>query len=208
MNTLRLVFFLACYCRLAACIAAVFQVDSANSTAYFEVGYFGHGLVKGALNRISGTVELDDASKDGKAEINFDMTTVETGHGMTNRFIKSKSIFYTALYPAMMFRATRFDFQGDQLMSVNGDLLLHGVTRAIRLEAKRFACDDKANPSNTPNLPNIPNPSNMPNTAQTCNGEFATVIYRSHFGMDRFSFMVNDDVLINVTLTLERLQPH
>jgi polyisoprenoid-binding protein YceI len=192
MSRLRFLFFLAYCCKFATGNAAVFQVDSTNSTAYFEVGYLGHGMVKGALNHISGKVDLDGASKTGSADINFDMTTVETGHRMTNHFIKSHSIFNIEAYPAMLFHATSFDFDGERLLAVNGDLNLHGVTRMIRLEAKRFSCADSVNADTL---------------RQQCNGEFSTTIYRSNFGMNSFSFMVNDEVMINVSLALDRILP-
>lgn len=172
--------------------ATVFNVDSANSSATFEVGYFAHGMVKGILNRISGRVDLDGNTKIGSGDIIFDMTAVETGSSMTNRFIKSGSIFDSARFPTMQFHATRFDFDGERLLAVNGDLQLHGVTKAIRLEAKQFACIDAVAPDGP---------------VQPCHGEFSTVIYRSHFGMNHFRLLVDDEVLINVSLGLERVAP-
>ncbi len=184
-------------CRLSESSAAVFAVDGPNSSASFEVGYFAHGMVKGVLSRISGRVDLDANTKIGSGEIVFDMTAVETGSAMTNRFIKSGNIFDTEKYPTMMFRATRFDFEGERLIAVNGDLQLHGVTRAIRLEAKQFACADVQ----------LPELSRQELQRQPCHGEFTTVIYRSHFGMNRFRLLVDDEVLINVSLGLERISP-
>ncbi len=184
-------------CRLSESGAAVFAVDAANSSATFEVGYFAHGMVKGVLSRISGRVDLDANTRTGSGEIVFDMTAVETGSAMTNRFVKSGSIFDTEKFPQMMFRATRFDFEGDRLIAVNGDLQLHGVTRAIRLEAKQFACADAL----------IPELARQDLPRQPCHGEFTTVIYRSHFGMNRFRLLVDDEVLINVSLGLERISP-
>jgi polyisoprenoid-binding protein YceI len=172
--------------------AALFMVDGSNSSASFHVGYWGHGIVKGVLSRLSGKVELDVTTKEGGGDIVFDMTMVETGNAITNRFIKSGNVFDIEKFPSMTFRATRFDYDGERLMAVNGDLTLHGVTRAIRLEARQFACADVA----------------VADAArQFCHGEFTTVVYRSHFGMNRFRLLVNDDVLINVNLVLERLTP-
>ncbi len=172
--------------------AALFLVDGSKSSASFSVKYWGHGTVKGVLSRLSGKVELDMTSKEGEGDIVFDMTIVDTGSALTNRFIKSSSVFDVEKYPNMTFRATRFDYEGERLMAVNGDLNLHGVTRAIRLEAKQFACADVIN-SDT--------------AQQFCHGEFTTVVYRSHFGMNRFRRLVNDDVLIDVNLALERVTP-
>lgn len=179
------------WCALEA-RAALFMVDGSNSSASFHVKYWGHGVVKGVLSRLAGKVELDMTTKEGGGDIVFDMTMVETGSALTNRFIKSGNVFDSEKFPNMTFRATRFDYEGERLMAVNGDLTLHGVTRAIRLEAKQFACADVVAGDGA---------------RQFCHGEFTTVIYRSHFGMNRFRLLVNDDVLINVNLALERLTP-
>lgn len=178
------------YFVFGGCDAAVYIVESLKSMASFEVGYIGHGKVKGVLSRVSGSVELDTQTRQGTGDFVFDMAGVETGSSMTNRFIKSGSVFDTEKYPTMVFRATRFDFEADRLLAVNGDLNLHGVTKAIRLEAKQYLCTD------------IPD-----STRQQCQCEFTTTIYRSHFGMNRLRFLVDDDVLINVNLMLERVQP-
>jgi polyisoprenoid-binding protein YceI len=188
MNRICLLLFL--YFSWAYCMAAIYTVDSLKSRASFEVGYIGHGKVKGVLSRLSGSVELDMASKLGMGNIVFDMTGVETGNNMTNRFVKSSSVFDTEKFPTMQFNATRFDFEADRLIAVNGDLLLHGVTKAIRLEVRQYTCNDMADSSN-----------------QQCQGEFTTTVYRSHFGMNRLRFFVNDDVLINVSLLLDRVSP-
>lgn len=178
------------YCLISECQSAIYVVETVKSNASFEVGYFGHGKVKGVLTRLSGSVELDNQTRQGSGDIVFDMTVVETGSSITNRFIKSGSVFDTEKYPTMMFRATRFDYEGERLLAVNGDLNLHGAIKAIRLEAKQFACTEA--------------PEGL---RQQCQGEFSTIIYRSHFGMNRFRFLVDDEVLINVSLALERVQP-
>ncbi len=192
MTCLRILIFLGCCFGLANSHAAMFQVDSAGSTAYFEVGYFGSGLVKGALAHITGSVEFDDASKSGVADISFDMNTVEAGRGFINNFIKSAQIFDTATYPTMRFHSRLFEFQDEQLVAVKGNLSLHGVTRAILMEVKRFACGDSIVAGEA---------------RHQCIGNFQTTILRSQFGMSSFSSVVNDEVKIAVELTLDRQQP-
>lgn len=190
MNRPRLLIFLACCLCLTTGHAAQFRVDGANSSAHFEVGYWGGGVVKGTLGRIAGTVEFDEESKSGVADISFDMSAVETGRDFVNGFIKSKAIFDTAAYPVMRFHANRFEFQAGQLVAVAGDLNLHGATKAILMNVNRFACSDSAIADRV---------------RHECRGNFQATIFRSQFGMNSFSAMVNDEVRIAVDLTLERL---
>lgn len=192
MNKLYCLSFLLAYACFQQAYAAVFLVDAARSSASFEVGYFPSGKVTGLLHRVTGKVEMDAKTKQGAGEVVFDMSMVETGNGMTNSFIRSSKIFDIKKYPTMLFRPTRFDFDGEYLSAVNGDLVLHGVTRSIRLEVKQFSCAD----------------SGVDNGQYSaCKGEFTTVVYRSHFGMGRYQFLVDDDVLIDVTLAFDRHMP-
>lgn len=189
MNRPRLLIFLGCCLCLTNGHAARFRVDGANSGAHFEVGHWGGGIVKGTLGQITGSVEFDDESKSGAGDISFDMRAVETGRDFVNGFIKSKAIFDTSTYPVMRFHANRFEFQAGQLVSVAGELDLHGVTKAILMNVKRFTCRESASAENA---------------RRECSGNFQTTIFRSQFGMNSFSAMVNDEVRIAVDLTLER----
>ena len=190
MNRRRLLIFLVCWLCLTTSQAAQYRVDGANSSARFEVGHWGGGIVKGTLGRIAGAIEFDDESKSGVADISFDMSAVETGRDFVNGFIKSKAIFDTAAYPVMRFSANHFEFLAGQLVSVGGELNLHGVTKAIQMNVTRFACGDSATAGSV---------------RHECRGNFQTAIFRSQFGMNSFSAMVNDEVRIAVDLTLERL---
>lgn len=187
--------------------SVAYVVDIARSAAWFEVSYWGGSTVKGKLSLLQGRVEFDAATKNGRGEIDFDMNSVQTGREFINEFVKSKQIFDTVAYPTMSFRPSRFEFVAERLLFVEGDLILHGVTRPVRLDVKRFTCQE--------NLPNLlfeisqpalePLPLNMGKNA--CYGEFATSILRAQFGMDSLSLMVSDTVNISVSLVLQKAVP-
>ncbi len=192
MRRLHLLILLGCYSIAIDSHAAQYRVDTRASRAYFEVGYFGGGLVKGMLDHITGSVEYDADSKAGVADISFDISTVETGSDFVNVFIKSRHIFDTATYPRMYFHARSFEFSGEQMVAVKGDLTMHGVTQAVLMNVKRFVCADVMIADQT---------------GHQCTGNFQTVVSRSNFGMSSFSSIVDDEVRIAVDLALERHQP-
>lgn len=169
--------------------AAQFQVESGSTSAYFEVGYFGSGLVKGAFSHITGGADFDSVSKTGVADIGFDMKTVETGSNFINNFVKSKKIFDTETYPSMLFHASKFTYQGEQLVGVDGQLTLHGISKPIHLQVKHFVCGDTMIGGQM---------------RYRCSGSLNTKVLRSEFGMGSFSLLVSDEVAIVVELTLER----
>ncbi len=194
-------------CRCLAAPAMIYTIDTANSAAWFEVRYWGSSTVKGKLALLQGKVELDDGGKGGRGEIVFDMNSVQTGRDFVNDFIKSKRIFDTANFPTMSFKPAKFEFAGERIVATEGELTLHGVTRAVRLEVKRFLCQDVLASllfdvnNTTTDLPGM-NVGRM-----FCYGEFSTQILRSQFGMDSMSLVVNDEVNINANLVLQRAAP-
>lgn len=189
MTRISFLMLLACGLGPMEVAAASFQVETGSSTAQFEVGHFGSGMVKGTLGHITGAVDFDQSSKSGVADVSFDMRMVETGSAFVNAFIKSRRIFDTETYPTMSFHSSRFEFLGEHMIAVKGELTLHGVTRPVVMDVQRFACGD---------LPNA-----EPSRHQ-CRGEFRAAILRSDFGMANLSSIVNDEVRIAVQLTLER----
>ncbi|MBI3230359.1 MAG: YceI family protein [Burkholderiales bacterium] len=202
-----LVLALLCYPCLAG--AAAYVVDSSNSAAWFEVHYWGNSVVKGKLSLQQGRVELDEGGRGGRGEISFDMNSVQTGRDFVNDFIKSKRIFDAATFPSMTFKPNRFEFQGERMSAAEGELNLHGVTRTVRLEVKRFLCQDVLaallfDVSNVSASVDTP----LPSIGRAyCYGEFTTQILRSQFGMDSMTMMVNDEVNISANLVLQKVIP-
>ncbi|WP_338845747.1 YceI family protein [Massilia sp. W12] len=183
-------------------LAASWLVDHNNSSAWFAVGYLGNGQVKGRLAVQAGRVEFDRQAQLAQGEIGFDMNSVQTGRSNLDHFIKSASIFDSANYPDMRFRAMRLEFDGLRLQAAHGELQLRGVTRPVRLEVKRLSCADQ--------LPHLfESGRNLDDNLERayCQAEFVTSISRSQFGMDAYSLLVKDEVDIAAQLVLQRMAP-
>ncbi len=204
---LLILFLYSITCRCLAAPAMIYTIDTNNSAAWFEVRYWGSSTVKGKLALLQGRVELEEGGKGGRGEIGFDMNSVQTGREFINDFIKSKRIFDTSTFPVMSFKPARFEFAGERIVATEGELNLHGVTKSVRLEVKRFLCQDVLasllfDVSNTTaEIPSV-------GIGRTyCYGEFTTQILRSQFGMDSMSLMVNDEVNISANLILQKVMP-
>lgn len=82
----------------------------------------------------------------------------------------------------------KFNFDGDTLKSVEGELTLLGKTNPVTLEGKRFNCYDQ------PAL-----------KAPVCGGDFETVIKRSQWGMNwGIDMGIPDDVRLLVQIEAVR----
>lgn len=201
MTACKLMLLLCLLSCLNQARAASWLVDSVNSSAWFEIAYWGRGTVKGRLALQSGRVAFDSEARQAQGEIGFDMNSVQTGREFIDNFIKSRSIFDTASYPDMRFRTQRLEFAGPRLLAAEGELQLRGVTRPVRLEVRRFHCaDDLAQ------LERNPQPAEN-GERNVCQIEFSATIQRSQFGMDAYSMLVNDDVAIVANLIMQKIAP-
>lgn len=68
----------------------------------------------------------------------------------------------------MIFKFERFNFNGEQLVGVDGFLNLQGITKPLHLNVERFRCG-----------------LNMIVLKQTCGADASTTIERSDFGIEK-----------------------
>lgn len=146
---------------------ADYKIDPTHTFVYFEVVHFGTSTVRGRFNDVSGTISFDPAARQGKADITIVAGSIDSGVPDFNAHLKSKDFFNVEQTPNVRFTADRFEFDGDELDSVHGQLTLLGKTLPVTLEAERFNCYHQ------PVL-----------KADMCGGDFETTITRSQWGMN------------------------
>ena len=124
--------------------------------------------------------DADKAGKSGKVEVSLDMASVNSGTPAFNKHLQSAEIFDAEKFPTAKFVGDKFNFNGDKLVSVSGELTLRGKTNPVTLTANGFNCYDN------PML-----------KRQVCGGDFETTIQRGEFGMNYgLPFIPNDIKLV------------
>ena len=175
---------LAMLAPLAAAHAAdVYNIDPNHTSATFQFKHLGFSTFTAKFAKTSGTVSLDPAAKTGSADITIDATSVTTGVPKFDEHLQSKDFFEVATYPTITFKSQKFQFNGDQLASVSGDLTIHGVTKPVTLTVTSFAC--KEHPM-----------AKMP----ACGADAKTTIKRSEFGVGNFVPMVGDEIPLQIEI--------
>lgn len=147
--------------------AASYAIDPAHTYVTFEIGHFGTSTNRGRFDKKEGKVAFDRAAQTGKVEIAIDTTSVNTGFSKFNEHLQSADLFDSAKYPKVTFVSDKFNFSGDKLTDVSGQLTLLGKTRPVTLKAVNFNCYD------SPML-----------KREVCGGDFETTIDRAQFGMN------------------------
>ncbi|NRF66364.1 polyisoprenoid-binding protein [Aquincola sp. S2] len=146
---------------------ATYALDPTHTFVTFEIGHFGTSTNRGRFDKKSGAAQFDRATKNGKLEVTIDTTSISTGVAPFDKHLQSKDFFNVAEHPSAKFVSEKFNFAGDKVSEVAGQLTLLGKTAPVTLKASNFNCYDN------PML-----------KREVCGGDFETTIQRSQFGMD------------------------
>ncbi|MFC6645899.1 YceI family protein [Granulicella cerasi] len=114
--------------------ASTWTIDSAHSSASFEIRHMGVSNVRGAISNIKGSVVWDekDLTKDSVVA-DLDATTVNTNMDARDKHLKSPDFFNVEKFPTIHFQSKKVTREGGKLV-VWGDLTLAGVTKPVKLD--------------------------------------------------------------------------
>ena len=164
--------------------SATYAIDPTHTFVTFEISHFGTSTNRGRFDKKTGTVQFDKAGKKGSVDITIETGSINTGTGPFDKHLQSKDFFNSAEFPTARFVANQFNFSGDKVSEVTGQLTLLGKTLPITLKATQFNCYD------SPML-----------KREVCGGDFEATVVRSQFGMNyglQWGFPDNVRLLIQV----------
>ncbi len=145
---------------------ATYTIDPTHTFVTFEVPHFGTSTNRGRFDKKQGTITLDKAAKTGKVELTLETASINTGTAPFDKHLQSDNFLDSAKFPEAKFVANKFNFSGDKISDVVGQLTLLGKTHAVVLKASNFNC--------------YINPMLK---REVCGGDFETTIRRSQWGM-------------------------
>jgi polyisoprenoid-binding protein YceI len=166
------------------------NIDPVHSHAEFKVRHMMISNVKGQFKGITGTLKRDssDLTKSA-AEISIDAATINTGDGQRDAHLKSADFFDVEKFSTLTFKSNRVSKNKDGVLTVAGELSIHGVTRNVVLEVEG------------------PSPEMKDPWGNTRIGASATTrINRKDFGLtwntglETGGILVGDDVNINLDI--------
>jgi polyisoprenoid-binding protein YceI len=120
--------------------ATTYNIDPGHTYPSFEADHKGLSLWRGKFNSTKGTVTMDRAAKTGSVDITIDMNSIDFGHDKMNSHAKSPDIFNVEKFPTATYKGKSLKFNGDQLVGVDGELTMNGVTKPVELKVDRFKC--------------------------------------------------------------------
>ncbi len=160
-----------------------FEIDGSHTFPRFSYSHFGYSTQVSRFDSTTGSVVFDADAKTGSVDISIDMKSVNTGFADFNGHIQGEDFLDTAKFPKATFKSTKVNFQDGKPSSIEGQLTIKGITKAVTLTVTSFQA--MAHPM-------------LKKDAIGANA--FTVIKRSEFNAGKYAPYVGDEVRIDIAL--------
>ncbi|MGA3096638.1 MAG: YceI family protein [Bryobacteraceae bacterium] len=115
---------------------AIYQIDSAHSSAQFTVRHLMISNVRGEFTKLSGSIAYDPADPASSSiDATIDAASINTREAQRDAHLKSADFFDVERFPVLTFRGKEVGIR-DGEGTVKGDLTMHGVTREVVLRVE------------------------------------------------------------------------
>jgi polyisoprenoid-binding protein YceI len=109
------------------------KVDSVHSSVEFQVKHLGIATVKGQFTEFEGTLEVGPENTVAYGTVQ--VASVNTREPQRDEHLRSPDFFDAPQYPEINFRSTAIHPVDEDTFEIEGDISIHGVTRALKLKA-------------------------------------------------------------------------
>ena len=160
-----------------------FIIDGSHTFPRFSYSHLGFSKQLSRFDRTTGSIVLDKEAKTGSVDVTIDMKSVNTGFEVFNGHIQGEDFLDTAKFPTATYKSTKVNFDGDKVVSVDGNLTIKGITKPVTLSVTSFQC--------------MPHPMLK---KDACGANATAVIKRSEFNAGKYAPYVGDDVTLTIAV--------
>ncbi len=120
----------------------VIDTDKAHASINFRIKHLGYSWLTGRFDNFKGSFSFDSAKPEAsKVKVEVDTNSINSNHAERDKHLRGKEFLDTASFPTATFESTAVLVDGDKA-SITGNLTLHGVTKEIKIDAKRVGGGD------------------------------------------------------------------
>lgn len=115
-----------------------YQIDIKGMHAFveFKIKHLGYSWLKGRFNDFDGTFVYDEKNPEkSSVEVTIQTASIDSNHGERDKHLRGKDFLEVKKYPEAKFVSTKVESTGKGTAKIHGDLTLHGVTKAITIDA-------------------------------------------------------------------------
>jgi polyisoprenoid-binding protein YceI len=111
---------------------STWNIDATHSTAEFKIRHLMISNVKGHFPKVSGVLTLDESDvTKSSVEATIDVASIETRDAQRDAHLKSPDFFDAEKFPVMTFKSTKVVQTSAGEGTVEGDLTIRDVTKAV-----------------------------------------------------------------------------
>ena len=168
MNARVVLSFLAATAAWPAMAATeTYVLDPVHSQPWFQATHMGMTHQLGSFVKSQAKVTIDREAKTGSVDVTIDAASVRSFDATRlDAILKGEKFFNVEKFPTITFKSTSMKFDGDNVVGVDGELTMLGVTKPVTLAIVNMTCG--------------PQPFNK---KPMCGGEATATIKRSEWGM-------------------------
>ncbi|MBL0162733.1 MAG: YceI family protein [Xanthomonadales bacterium] len=160
-----------------------YTIDGSHTQANFTWTHFGFSNPSAGFDNIAGTITFDaDHPTHAKVDVTIAIDSLNTHVPKLDEHLKKADFFDAAKFPTATFKSTKIVAEGKDDFKVTGDLTIHGVTKAVTLDARL-------------NRAAVHPMTNQP----TIGFDGSVTIKRSDFGIGAYVPNVSDEIRIHLT---------
>jgi polyisoprenoid-binding protein YceI len=147
--------------------ATQYKIDPDHTYPSFAADHMGLDHWRGKFNATEGTIVVDKSKGEGTVELTIDPASIDYGLDKLNEWAKGPELLDVAKYPRATYKGRLAGFHDGAPSRVEGELMLHGVTKPVTLEIAKFKC--------------VPHPMLK---RELCGADAKATIRRDQFGLD------------------------
>jgi polyisoprenoid-binding protein YceI len=116
--------------------AGTWTLDPTHTRVDFEARHLMVAKVKGHFGGPEGALVIAEDPTLSTAEVRIATATIDTGVEQRDEHLKSPDFLEVEKYPELTFSSTSFEHVKDEQWILHGDLVIHGVSRPVKLETE------------------------------------------------------------------------
>jgi polyisoprenoid-binding protein YceI len=168
--------------------AGTYTIEPAHTQILFALDHLGFSLFRGMLSNVSGTLKLDPAKPAAtKLTVTIPIDSIYTSSKALDEELIGPKFFDVQHWPNATFTSTSIVPAADGWTLVNGNLTLHGQTRATQMKVRLHGAG-----------------KSMMGKGQSIGFDGRLSINRSEFGIGGGVPLVSDQVQITIAAAFEQ----
>lgn len=117
-------------------VAGTWQIDPTHSTVTFTVKHLMISKVRGTFDGFSGTIVTSEVPAENSVNATIDMATINTNQADRDGHLRTNDFFKVDEFPTATFVSTSIEIDGDDDLTIVGDLTLRGITKSVTLKGE------------------------------------------------------------------------